>query len=189
MRAEGSPGVATKVAHLIDYYCRKQRHVTRSTFGAELYAACDAADHSMLLAQILHEVEQGTCTASAAKQLRETGSWAVTVILGIDAMSVYSGVTATVLKIPAEKGLWSHVQYLRELLDIGVLNAIWWIDTRDMHSDGLTKGSVDRGAIHAVMQGTVQYKHLFQEWKPKKLGAHPGVGGEDESLPNLVLRL
>ena len=157
------------MCHILDFYCRKQRHVTRSTFGAELYAGCDAADFCMLLAQLLHEVECGSCTASAARELRETGKWKVTIVVAIDAMSVFAGTTATIIKIPAEKGLWSHVQYLRELLDTGVLSELWWVDTRDMHSDGLTKGTVDRTALAKIMEGTVEYLHEVKRWKPKIL--------------------
>ena len=39
----------------------------------------------------------------------------------IDAMSVYAAVTANHIKIPAEKGLLSHLQYVRELVDRGIL--------------------------------------------------------------------
>ena len=159
------------ICHLLDYYCKKQRHVTRSTFGAELYAACDAADHCMLLAQLLHEVEHGSMTAAEARQYREHGGWKVPIVLGIDAMSVFAGVTAAQLKVPAEKGLWSHVQYLRELLDNGVLFSLYWIDTRDMHADGLTKGSVDRAALIAIMSGIARFQHEFKSWRPKMITA------------------
>ena len=104
-------------------------------------------------------------------------------------MSVFAGTTATVLKIPAEKGLWSHVQYLRELLDVGILSALWWIDTRDMHSDGLTKGTVDRQAIQDIMNGDVRYRHEVKSWKPRIIGGlseSPPIAIEEE---NLVLRL
>ena len=57
-------------------------------------------------------------------------------------MSVFAAVSAVFIKTPAEKSLLCHVQFLRELLDYGVLAAIVWLDTRDMLSDGLTKGSV-----------------------------------------------
>ena len=88
------------------------------------------------------------------------------------------------MKIPAEKGLWSHVQYLRELLDIGVIAALWWIDTRDMHADGLTKGTVDRQAIHAIMDGFIKYSHQAQEWKPKTVRVH-----HDTTTSQLVVTL
>ena len=54
-------------------------------------------------------------------------------------MSVFAAVTAVFVKTPAEKSLLCHVQFLRELLDRGVLAAIVWLDTRDMLADGLTK--------------------------------------------------
>ena len=155
--------------HIIEYYSRKVRHVNRSTFGAELHAACDAGDCALLLAQQLHEFEVGPCTASVARELRETGGWKVEMVLAIDALSVYAGVTATAVKIPAEKALWAHVQYLRELLDTGVIKFLVWIDTRDMVSDGLTKGKVDRSALQAVMGGRLTLSHLPKAWKPKMI--------------------
>ena len=56
-------------------------------------------------------------------------------------MSVSAAVTAVFIKTPAEKSLLCHVQFLRELLDHGVLAAIVWLDTRDMLADGLTNMS------------------------------------------------
>ena len=43
--------------HFIEYYCGKQRHVTRSTFSAELLAHNDGADHMMTLAQIFMNLQ------------------------------------------------------------------------------------------------------------------------------------
>ena len=71
--------------------------------------------------------------------------------LYIDAKSVYSAIIATNIKVPTEKSLLSHVQYVRELLDIRLLKIIVWMDTRDMVADGLTKGAVNRGALHRLM--------------------------------------
>ena len=85
--------------------------------------------------------------------MRDTGGYAIPMTLQTDAMSVYAAVTATYIKNPAGKGLLSHVQFIRELLDTGVLKALLWIDTRDMSSDGLTKGSVDRMLLHQLMAG------------------------------------
>lgn len=75
---------------------------------------------------------------------------------------MYAAATATFVKIPAEKSLLAHVQYLRELLDNGVLEALWWLDTRDMLADGLTKGAVDRTALHQLMEG---YEHFMKDYK------------------------
>ena len=166
---EAATGVFQHNCHIIDYYCRKQRHVTRSTFGAELYAACDAVDFGMLIIQLMQELEHGVDTFSTARQRRENGDWKIDMVAAVDAMSVYAAVTAGQLKIPTEKSLWSHIQYLRELLDTGVLRYLLWIDTRDMWSDGLTKGSVERTLIHELMQGLLHGRHPYKAWAPKMI--------------------
>mgnify|MGYP003333188050 CR=1 FL=1 len=89
-------------------------------------------------------------------------------------MSVYAAITATQIKIPAERSLWSHEQYVRELLETAVLRWLLWVDTRDMHSDGLTKGTVDRAALHELMAGVFRTEHEFKAWRPRVLRA-PGT--------------
>ena len=163
---EQEPGKPTRLlCHLIDYACKQQRHVTRSTFAAELFAACDAMDHGLLLATMLHQVSVGTVNISEARQLREFGGWLVRLALAVDAYSVFAAVSAHQIKIPAEKSLVSHVQFLRELLDRGVLHRLWWLDTRDMSADGLTKGVIDREAVHAIMDGVMYISHKSQTWR------------------------
>ena len=39
------------IVHILDYVCRGQRHVARSTFAAELLSAGDATDQGLLLGQ------------------------------------------------------------------------------------------------------------------------------------------
>ena len=45
--------------HVLDWACKSQRHVTRGTFAAELFAAGDAIDQGLLVAQIMYETEKG----------------------------------------------------------------------------------------------------------------------------------
>ena len=56
-----------------------------------------------------------------ARALRDDGGYCIPMVLYVDAMSVFAAITATYIKHPAEKGLLSHVQFVRELLDSGVL--------------------------------------------------------------------
>ena len=154
--------------YIIDAICKSQRHVTRSTFSSELLSACDTIDHGMLLALSLHEFTKGPQSTVNACRLRELGGWDVKLCLYLDALSVYAAVTATFVKIPAEKSLLSHVQYLRELQDTKVLEALIWIDTRDMVADGLTKGAVDREALHHCMSGLWKISHEAKLWKSQK---------------------
>ncbi len=89
-------------------------------------------------------------------------------VLYIDAMSVFAAVTATFIKTPADQSVLCHLQYLRELLDNDVLKALIWSDTRDMLADGPTKGSIDREALHRMLEGIVDMKHECKWWSPTR---------------------
>ena len=135
---------------------------------------------------------RGSLTAAAARDMRLDGGFCIPLVLYVDAMSVYSAVTATFVKTPAEKSLLCHIQFIRELLDRGVFHAMCWIDTRDMLADGLTKGSVDRALLHLAMDGKFQFTHAVQVWIRKK-GAvaqyeAPTGEGDDKELDALYFR-
>ena len=59
-------------------------------------------------------------------------------------MSVYAVCTATYIKIPADSGMLSRAQYLREWLGTRVLIALCWVGARDMLADGAAQVVVDR---------------------------------------------
>ena len=40
-----------------------------------------------------------------------------------------------------------------------LIKNIYWVDTRDMIADGLTKGNIPRDLLISSMQGKVQMKH------------------------------
>ena len=159
--------VKTAPGHLIEFVSRQQRRVTRATFTSELQGGCDTVDKGILLLQILDEMSSGRSSASDALARRERGGWAVPGALYLDAMSVFAAVTATFIKIPADNGVLVHCLYLRELLDFRVLEYLIWLDTRDMTADGLTKGAVDRLALHDAMQGGIKFLHEAKSWCPK----------------------
>ena len=58
-----------------------------------------------------------------------------------------------------EASLVAHLLWLRELLRIGALRELQWIDTRDMLADALTKGTIDRKALYHAMNGYMHYAH------------------------------
>ena len=155
--------------HVLDWQCKNQRHVTRSTFAAELLSGGDAVDQGMLLSQLLHELASGPVTATEARELRLNGGYNIPQVVYIDAMPVFAAVTAVFIKTPAEQSLSCHVQFLRELLDHGWLAAIVWLDTRDMWADGLTKGAVQRDALIRLLDGFSNMMHEPKVWRPKVL--------------------
>ena len=91
----------------------------------------------------------------------------VAIVVVIDADSVFTAVTAQQVKPPAERSLLVHLQWLRELLDGHVLHTLAWCDTRDMVSDALTKGSVDRARVHATMDGQLIIEFPAKTWRSK----------------------
>ena len=160
---------ASAPGHLLEWVARQQRRVTRATFTSELQGACDTMDKGFLLLQILDEFQTGRVSAAESLARREHGGWAIPACLYIDALSVHAAVTATFVKTPADNGVLVHCLYLRELLDHGVLFAFCWQDTRDMLADGLTKGVVERLALHMAMSGKIIQRHEVKFWRPKHL--------------------
>ena len=133
-----------------------------------MLAAADSFDQLWNVALAWHEIAVGTQNASTIRDLRENGGLACQTSICVDAMSVQAAVTAQHVKAPAEGNLLGHIQFLRELLDTGVLSQIAWVDTRDMVSDGLTKGSIDREGLHELMKGTFRTQHDVKSWSPPR---------------------
>ena len=70
----------------------------------------------------------------------------------VDAKAVLDGITAECPKSPADKPLFLHALAMRENLEAGWLDRLWWLDTLAMLADGMTKGSVDRESLVVVCQ-------------------------------------
>ena len=157
----GDPNVP---CHLLDFANKAQRHVTRSTFSSELFAATDAVDIGLLNRIALHEVEKGLLSAPEAKAIVE-GSMksSSSLALVIDAKPVSAAVIAPNVKVPAEPSLLLHVCWLRQLIQDGRLEALFWSDTRAMVADGMTKGSVTRELVTTVMAGMLQVDFPYEE--------------------------
>ncbi len=114
--------------HVLDWACRSQKRVTRSTFSAELLVAGDAVDQGILISHMIHELETGPLPTSEARDRRLSGGY-YPIALYLGAKSVFAAVTATFVKQPADKSLLCDVQYIRELLDNSVFQYLLWLDT------------------------------------------------------------
>eukprot|EP00974_Lingulodinium_polyedra_P117435 11163244-Lingulodinium_polyedra.AAC.1 len=73
------------------------------------------------------------------RQLRETEGCSLPSWLITDAESVFSAVSASPIKTPAERSLPIQLQRLRELIDRGLITRFAWCDARDTIADALTK--------------------------------------------------
>ena len=150
----------TRPCHLVDWQCGSLKTVTRSTFTSELMSSIAATDHGLSLKLTLHEIASGPLGPDAAMKLRDGAMECIFQMhLGIDSMGLLTAVTAPRPKAPAEKSLLPHLLWMRDLLKVSVMKTLSWYDTRDMSSDGLTKGCIDRAALLELAGGTVTRKH------------------------------
>lgn len=131
--------------HVLDWYSKKHSRVVRSTYAAELLSLLDAANQGQLLQTCLHEIVRGAIPA--IKLLDEPRP--IPMDLGVDAKAVFDSVTARHLKTRDDKHLILHARALREFLESGHVDRLYWFDTNDMLLDGLTKGSIDRASLIA----------------------------------------
>ena len=132
-----SPGGKCQI---IDFFSRKQSHVCRATFAAELFAVLDAIGHAMKVAALFTEVIYGKKTAEELLDMQDNNQMGLSIHAVVDAKSVLDCVSNQKGKQASDEQLTLHVLKLQELIKMGKLERMWWVDTRDMVTDGLTKG-------------------------------------------------
>ncbi len=81
------------------------------------------------------------------------------VVIYICAMSVFVAATASLNNILVDNVMFSHVQYLRDLLGYIITTAVGWVDTRDMVAYDETRGTVDWKQLHTCMSRTSEINH------------------------------
>ena len=133
--------------HILDWASKKQTHVCRATFSAELFALLDSANAALKLSAVIAELYWGSTTAAALAQAQEEGKLPIPLHVCCDAYSVVSAIQGTGPVKASEAHLAIHLLKMREWLKRGIIRALWWTDTRDMIADGLTKGKLSREAI------------------------------------------
>ena len=156
------------VCHLIDAQSQSLKLVTRSTFASETLAAVGTADGLTPLMYTLEEMIRGVVDPSRARQLREQGGFTFDNELCVDALNLYYALSAQYPKMPAEKTLYTHIAWVRDLLKAGIVRAVSWVDTRDMLADALTKGKIDRQAILSAMSGLWKLEFDRKTYRPSK---------------------
>ena len=116
----------------------------------------------------LEEMIRGVVDPSRARQLREQGGFTFDNELCVDALNLYYALSAQYPKMPAEKTLYTHIAWMRDLLKAGIVRAVSWVDTRDMLADALTKGKIDRQAILSAMSGLWKLEFDRKTYRPSK---------------------
>ena len=132
---------------VLDWVTKKQLHVCRATFTAELNALLEAVNHGLRILAVLTEIENGTRTAAQLCEIQDTAQFVFPLEACCDARSVFEAAAALNAPRPADAHVTLHVLKLREWLKQTLLSILWWVDTRDMVADGMTKGTISRLAI------------------------------------------
>ena len=73
---------------------------------------------------------KGVCTAGQLASLAGSGAWALPVEAVVDAMSVFTNITAADVKLPLEESLVAIVMAIREQFSVGQLRALWVVPDR-----------------------------------------------------------
>ena len=173
--------------HLLEWICRRQRRVVRSTFSAELNGLIDTVEVTLLVQMGVHELicGAGATSSQLAKRL-EVGTLQPPVDAGVDAKSVFDAIDATDVADLQECSLKLHVLSIRDKLMYGVLRDLWWVDTRDMLADGLTKGGIDRAALVAAAGGTYTAVQEPQRARTTRAGGNASPPSPGDSGGNAL---
>ena len=150
---------------LLEIVSKKQTKVCRSTFAAELHSGLEPIGLAMIINAALTEVLTGPRSAAQLVELQDSGKHALELSLMLDAKSVWSSAIGDEAKC-MDQTVYLHLLKLRQLLG-PVIRAIGWVDTRDMLSDGLTKGIVSRDLLRVVAaEGTWTVQHGLEIFRP-----------------------
>ena len=155
---------------MLEFYSRKQKRVVRSTLGAECRALSDGVDLGKVIANALHELFSGPLTTEQARDLELQGGGVIPLEACTDARSLYDTLQAQEPKAPTEVSMVFDLMALRESLECRRLSKLWWVDTRDMLADGLTKGIINRSSLLTactegkwdVMHPCIWYQAVFR---------------------------
>ncbi|CAE7335666.1 RNR1 [Symbiodinium sp. CCMP2592] len=142
-----------EVCHMLEAQSQSLKLVTRSTFSSETLAAVGTVDQLVPMLFAFQEILHGPLTSQQARTLREKGGFTMTSELVIDAMNLFWALSVTSPRMPAERTLFVHINWLRDLLQAGMPSILKWMDTRGMLADGMTKGKIDRGPLVEAMAG------------------------------------
>jgi hypothetical protein len=153
--------------HILEFYSRRQRRVTRSTFAAETQALVDSYEVARVITMTLAAIQLPGRSTQQLMHLEEQGKLPLWVEGVVDCRSIFDTLATPEPKAPSEGSLIMVLAGLKEALRTHHLKRLWWVDTKDMLSDGLNKGLVPRtDLLLASCTGLWQLKHAckcFQE--------------------------
>ena len=91
---------------------------------------------------------------------------------------MYTSLSSKDLKTPTERTRLGHNAWIRELLEVGIVQSVQWCDTRGMTADGHAKDSIDRELLILLKAGHRTYAHEVKTYVPFRAssGSQPATG-------------
>jgi hypothetical protein len=148
-------GQAHVEAHVLEWYSRRQRRVTRSTFAAELQGAADGYEQTRVICFALSAIMLPGVSVRELMALEERGVLPLHIELCTDRRSLFDALAGEEVKTPSEGSLIMVLHTLKEQLGTWHLKRIWWLTAEEMVADGLNKEAVSRRALLELTVGAV----------------------------------
>ena len=96
----------------------------------------------------------------------------------VDARAVFDALAASYVCDPQGSSLKLHLISVRDRLAQAIIRFLYWVDTRDMLADGLTKGGIDRTLLHNISQ-LCKYECKHEALRHPKPGTNK-LGGSSQ---------
>ncbi|CAE7711800.1 unnamed protein product, partial [Symbiodinium sp. CCMP2456] len=126
IRSVPGPSQGTNSLQILEFVCRKQTRVCRSTYTAELLSAVDLCGLAITINSGITEVLQGCQSAAELIKKQEQMNNALQLTLVIDAMAVFLGATSEEARCTDSAALL-HLLALRQLLKHEVNSLAWCV--------------------------------------------------------------
>ena len=82
--------------------------------------------------------------------MMEMGQFYPPIDVCVDAKAVFDAIAASDVCDPADGSLKLHLISVRDRMATGMIRFLYWLDTRCMLADGLTKGGIDRTLLDQI---------------------------------------
>ena len=137
----------------MDYSSRKLQVISRSAFAAELKSKREAAKEAIKYAELLHEICFGCLTAAECTRMRDVAAHSLYIPVHVcgDSHLLYPSVIKEDPSPDSDPIMCYHVKAMRELLYNHSIESIVWVDTRDLHADGLARGWITRSHLNDAL--------------------------------------
>ena len=152
---ESRPGTPGGSLHLLEWYSRRQRRITRSTYAAELQGLADGLEQTRVICFALCSIVLANVSVRQLMAMEDRGALPLCVEAVTDCRSLFDSLASEEIRTPTEGSLIMVLHAMKELLRTFHFRVLWWCTTGEMAADGLNKGAVSRqGLLHLMATGS-----------------------------------